>query len=206
MQQPNKIYFYKMTADNGGAPCVHDRLLSLAICKPKIRSTAQAGDLIFGFGGRRLGGRLIYAAFVTEKPEVGEYYRRRSYFGRPDCIYREVDCRPKRIPRARFHFETDESSKDVGSCFERAFVLLSDDFRYFGKAGTVDFRGRYTNLTSALDRLTQGHRVNHPAAIRRDLIRFANELWRDFRSKINGEPSDADASRRCNSGSSLVPC
>ncbi|MFM8479413.1 MAG: hypothetical protein ACKOEO_26795 [Planctomycetaceae bacterium] len=45
-----KVYVYKIVVDNGGAPCVHDRLLSLAICKPAIRRTAQAGDLIFAFG------------------------------------------------------------------------------------------------------------------------------------------------------------
>jgi len=36
-----KIYFYKLTCDDGGAPCVQDGLLSLAICKPMIRSTAE---------------------------------------------------------------------------------------------------------------------------------------------------------------------
>lgn len=36
-----KIYFYKLTADNGGAPCVQDGLLSLAICKPMIRDQEQ---------------------------------------------------------------------------------------------------------------------------------------------------------------------
>ncbi len=51
MSTATDIYVYKMTADNGGAPCVHRRLLSLAICKPKIRKAANRGDLIFGFGG-----------------------------------------------------------------------------------------------------------------------------------------------------------
>ena len=40
-----RIYFYKLTTDNGGAPCVQDNLLSLAICKPMIRMAAQVGDL-----------------------------------------------------------------------------------------------------------------------------------------------------------------
>ena len=30
-----KIYFYKLTNDGGGAPCVERDLLSLAICKQK---------------------------------------------------------------------------------------------------------------------------------------------------------------------------
>lgn len=206
MMQPKKIYFYKMTADNGGAPCVHEGMLSLAICKPEIRRTAQEGDLIFGFGGKRLGGRLIYAAFVTEKPKVGEYYRRKRFQGRPDCIYREVDGHPERIAHARYHFDSDESSKDVGWCFERAFVLLSNDFRYFGQEGTIAFRTRYRNLARAFDRLTQGHRVNHHPVIRIELIQLAEELWRDFRLMVIGEPSDADHTRRCNTGSRLERC
>jgi hypothetical protein len=35
-----KIYIYKLTSDDGGAPCVRDGILSLAICKPWIRSVA----------------------------------------------------------------------------------------------------------------------------------------------------------------------
>ncbi|MCB1128636.1 MAG: hypothetical protein KDM81_19225, partial [Verrucomicrobiae bacterium] len=75
MPASNDIYVYRMTADNGGAPCVYRRLLSLAICKPMIRRTAEVGSLVFGFGGKRLGERLIYVARITEKPEVGAYYR-----------------------------------------------------------------------------------------------------------------------------------
>jgi len=47
----SQIYFYKLTVDDGGAPCAERGLLSLAICKPMIRRTAQKGDLIFGFAG-----------------------------------------------------------------------------------------------------------------------------------------------------------
>ena len=32
MKQPNAIYFYKLTTDNGGAPCVYGSVLSLAVC------------------------------------------------------------------------------------------------------------------------------------------------------------------------------
>ena len=41
-----RIYLYKLTNDDGGAPCVHDGLLTLAICKPMIRTAARIGDLI----------------------------------------------------------------------------------------------------------------------------------------------------------------
>ena len=63
------IYVYKIVADNGGAPCVRNNLLSLAICKPKIRRTAGKGSFIFGFGGKEYKERLIYIARVTAKLE-----------------------------------------------------------------------------------------------------------------------------------------
>jgi Nucleotide modification associated domain 2 len=71
------IYFYKLTADNGGAPCVRHGLLSLAICKPMIRKTAEEGDLTFGFAANSLhrDNRLLYVARVTKKLADGEYYR-----------------------------------------------------------------------------------------------------------------------------------
>jgi len=40
----NDIFMYKLTTDNGGAPCVENELLSLCICKPKIRMSAKVGD------------------------------------------------------------------------------------------------------------------------------------------------------------------
>ena len=65
------IFIYKMVTDNGGAPCVFRKLLSLAICKPKIRKSAKKGSLVFGFGGKRYQERLIYIARVTDKLEGG---------------------------------------------------------------------------------------------------------------------------------------
>ena len=38
-----RFYLYKMTVDDGGAPCVQDRMLTLAICKPTIRRVAPEG-------------------------------------------------------------------------------------------------------------------------------------------------------------------
>ncbi len=46
-----KFYFYKMTVDDGGAPCVQDGLLTLAICKPTVRRVAPEGSVIIAFAG-----------------------------------------------------------------------------------------------------------------------------------------------------------
>ena len=72
MKDNPTIYFYKMTVDNGGAPYASEKLLSLAICKPMIRSTARERNWIFGFGGKNYGEKLVYVAIVTERLENGK--------------------------------------------------------------------------------------------------------------------------------------
>src|SRR2546425_921365 len=84
----SRLYVYKLTTDNGGAPCVKRGLLSLAICKPSIRRTAHEDDWIFGFGGKDLGSRLIYIARVTKVVKNGSYYVDGAYERRDDRIYR----------------------------------------------------------------------------------------------------------------------
>lgn len=206
MMTPEDIYVYKLIADNGGAPCVYRGMLSLAICKPKIRKTAEVGALVMGFGGKRLGGRLIYAAYVTEKPPVGEYYTDTRFHHRPDCIYRAVNGRPERIEGAQFHAGSDESPTDVGSHFEKAHVLLSKDFCYFGAAGKTDYQATSPALTAMLARLKRGHRLNHDAEVRKELCALAKQLWRNGPAGKVAEPSDADRSRRCNTDAPSAKC
>ena len=68
-----EIYVYKIVVDSGGAPCVSRGLLSLAICKPKIRKTAGKNSFVFGFGGKEYEERLIYIARVTGRLGKGAY-------------------------------------------------------------------------------------------------------------------------------------
>src|ERR1039457_1658744 len=137
-----KIFVYKMITDNGGAPCVWHGLLSLAICKPKIRKKAEKGDFILGFGGRTRFPEepLIYIAKVMETLKDGEYYKLPKYENRPDCIYQEVGCEARLKTNAHFHNKSDERKKDVGQYFENAHVLLCNDFRYFGDEAKADYK------------------------------------------------------------------
>ena len=192
------IYIYKLVADNGGAPCAWRGLLSLAICKPKIRKSAQKKSLIFGFGAKCYDERLIYVAKVTAKPEVGEYYQNPAYAKRPDCIYHDVSGSAERKRFARFHNTTDERKKDVGLNFENAFVLLSKNFRYFGKSGTADYKEHFPAIKNLIEGLKRGHRVNHSAELRKELISLAKQLWRKHPRKVLGAPTDSNRTGVCN--------
>jgi Nucleotide modification associated domain 2 len=200
------IYVYKMVADNGGAPCVTGKLLSLAICKPKIRKSAGKGSLIYGFGGKEYQERLIYICLVTDLLEGQGYYHQRKYAHRPDCIYRVEAGKAVRKTSARYHVNSDEREKDVGFRFENAFVLLSDDFRYLGKEGTDDYKQRYPQLRKLIENLKQGHRRYYSTALRAELLGLKTEIWTNYRWMQIGMPTDDDYTRRCNDESPSASC
>jgi|SRR2546427_598584 len=200
------IYAYKMVADNGGAPCVWRGLLSLALCKSKIRKTAEKGSLVFGFGGKDLREPLIYIAEVTEKPKVSVYYRSAKFAKRPDCIYEDIAGRSRRKSTARYHTQTDERRKDVGIRFENAYVLLSRNFRYFGKRGTNDYKEKFPAIKNLVEGLMQGHRRNHSSRLRSQLLDLKKQVWKQDRKMKIGTPTHADNKRLCNENTPSVIC
>ncbi len=197
----SKIYYYKMTVDNGGAPAVQDRLLSLAICKPEIRRCAQPGDWVMGFGansfefgGRRIAGNpLVYMARITGRKPDGAYYSESRYLHRPDCIYERLDGRFRLRSGARYHLDPVNLPHDVGEppAYPKATVLLSDDFRYFASGGTTEYRRRFPDLTEIVAGIGRGHRVAHPgtAAFER-LRRLQQSYWREAQDAV-AEPDAA---------------
>jgi Nucleotide modification associated domain 2 len=195
-----RIYFYKLTADNGGAPCVQGGLLSLAICKPMIRGTACIGDLIFGFAAKSLSedNCLLYAARITGKLCDGEYYVDKRFTHREDCIY---ECRNGRFvwrEGARHHGPMD-LIHDLGQDphYPKANVLLSRDFRYFGANGTDEYKSRFPRVKAAVKILGEGHRVRHREKLRSDLENLKEQLWRDFHNRVTGRPISEPQTNVC---------
>lgn len=176
----NRIYFYKLTNDDGGAPCVQDSRLSLAICKPMLRSTADKNDYVIGFAANNLSpsNPVVYAAKVTEKLKGGSYYTSKEHTKRADCIYEKVGSRFQPKANARYHGTEEALTHDIGSHtkYVRANVILSDDFRFFGKLQPINY-GHYAAIRNAVDRLGQGHRINHSDKLERELWAFIDELW-----------------------------
>jgi hypothetical protein len=193
-----RYFYYKMMVDSGGAPCVYRNILTLAICKPSIRATAQIGDWIYGFGARStLGERLIYVAEVKDTIINGMYYRKKRYWARPDCIYRWSGNALKWKSGSTFHIGGNK--RDVGlPPHSKARVLLSVNFRYLGESGTESYKSAYPVIARAVSRLTQGHRVNHPKNLEEELAELRLQCWNDYpKKKKLGRPSDADRSAKC---------
>ena len=83
-----RFYRYVLADDNGTAPCPQDGLLTLATCKPAVRRTAQAGDLIAAFAPAPFPrDMLAYAARVLDVVEWTAYSAKYAYPGRADAVY-----------------------------------------------------------------------------------------------------------------------
>jgi hypothetical protein len=196
------LYFYKLTADNNGAPCLdkNGSLLSLAICKPMIRSTAEPGDLIFGFAADSLcdDNRLLYIARITAKERNGGYYTKLEYLQREDCIYERRGDRFAWRDGA-LHHGCDDIEHDIGMHpnYEKASVLLSSDFRYFGKNGSADYKNRYPLIKEAIEKLRDGHRVNHDEQLRTELQKLKDQVWEETRQDEIGEPTSGSRRGVC---------
>lgn len=201
------IYLYKMTTDNGGAPCVYTGVLSLAICKPQIRTSAKLGDWIVGFGGKsvpELKGRLIYIAKVTKVADNGTYYSENEYRPRPDCVYSRDESGYKWRDGSKYH-GPDQLERDLGApdSFGNARVLLSDVFVYSGKK----LQPSIERIKDVYEGLPRNFVRNHTNETRTRMEQFIVDVVNEYSTNPPGQPTQRDMARRCNqSEGDIVKC
>ena len=167
-QVPPRLYVYKLTTDNGGAPAVYRNKLSLAICKPKIRAAAQVGDWIVGVAGQGLlpSAPLVYLMQVTEVSEDGTYYASKGFKTRPDAVYEWKRNKLAWKPGAAFHGPEDTlRDVGVGPRYEVARVLLSNRYRYFGRAASPSYSAIAPLAHKMAQNIGRAYRVNHSDAV-----------------------------------------
>lgn len=192
-QRPTKTYVYKMTVDDGVAPCAPPAegdlpaLLTLAICKPVIGSNAKPGDRIVGITSIAIHksqkyplDSVIYLAVVDKVIPSREYFTH-AHNDRLDCIHSfdEASGRFARLTTTDIHISQVDQDRDLGQypSYKNAWVLMCRDFRYFGRdAVRIPDSARWLLETS--QSLGQGHRVYAEEDDTEDeLEKFINHLW-----------------------------
>ena len=203
-----KIYYYKLTCDNNGAPCIQDGMLSLAICKPMIRSSAEVGDWIFGFAANSLNNAnpLIYVAKVTEKKEGKDYYTAEEFSKREDRVYDFVDG--KFFWRSgSLHHNESNLEQDLGRYpdYSRSHVILSrnNDFRYFGKEATDTYKKDFKEIHDAVQHLGRGHRDHLDQILKEKFISLQEMLWDKHSISVLGIATSKPSCRICHRSKSL---
>jgi len=124
---PN-LYKYVITHDTGKAPCIDNNLLTLCICKPKIRKTAKVGDWVLATASKQKISReprIVYAAKITKKITMEQYALENEV--RQDKIY-SFDGLSLRHNGSSTHSEPYDQKTDIGG----VFCLVSNEFWYFG--------------------------------------------------------------------------
>jgi hypothetical protein len=142
-----RIYSYIVTGDSGFSPNPFHGMCTLACCKPRIRKSAQVGDVIVGL--TRRGERVIYAMKVARVVgfadywQDGQYARKRPAMDSPravdrrgDNIYEPTGTGDFRQLRSR-HSNRDGSENPKAKCRDLGGlkVLVAVRFAYFGEGG-----------------------------------------------------------------------
>lgn len=191
------IFIYKLTTDNGGAPCVQDGLLSLCICKPRIRRSARVGDWIIGMGAKgskALRNRIIYIAQITNTVAGQLYYSEKQYRERNDCIYQINGGRFSWKKGSKYHSPGD-LEHDLGQHpkYNRASCLLSDRFIYFGDNDEPSIKP----IRDIYDRLPRDYRKNHSQQNLNTLLKYIATIESQYGYGKHGSPSHLSLKKKC---------
>lgn len=141
------IFVYRVACDEGKAPCVDGGMLSLAICKKQLRGIIanlqnDRKDVDFFLLGLKKSDILYYAK-LREPLSAKEYYK--EYKERKDSIF-SLDLNDKLGRNNRFaciHPKDPIKNNCTNGCansihrddldLDNQWVLISDEFVYFGK-------------------------------------------------------------------------
>ncbi len=138
----NRLYTYIVAHDGGNAPNPFHGTCTLAICKPKIRSTAKVGDIIVGLDHGKNSNRIVYCMKVSHIFSWADYIKECNTKGsalnkkipkgkldQGDCIWRSSKDYVA-LPSWSRHTGEDSFKTDVTSGKN---VLASSEYWYFGK-------------------------------------------------------------------------
>lgn len=186
-----RFYRYIHVSDDGHAPCVDHGLITLATCKPQIRSTAKVGDWVAGYMPKGIGeGLVTWIGRVAEAVSPTDYERR--FRGRKDAQYRLLDDgHVKRVDPA-YHPGIAEQRKDMS-----AKVLIFDQNAswYFG-----DRPIELPSMFGVLAASGQGHRVN--LRLPDDIAQIEAWLHGQVVAGVHGDPRDGAG---CGTPCSITP-
>lgn len=157
-----RLFTYKVAYDSGNAPNPFNKISTLAICKPKIRSVAKVGDVILGLDCLQDENRIVYCMVVESVIPWSDYIvgcntgefnthlqanlskklsknknrvpKNKQDHG--DCIWKNSNGKHEPLVSDSGH---DESCYKT-DVTDGVNVLVGETFWYFGKGDFFDIR------------------------------------------------------------------
>ena len=147
---------------------------------------------------------LIYVAKIKERIEGKDYYSDPKYENRPNCIYKFANNTYTWQNGKKYHENGNQIEHDVGKAplYDRAVVLLSDEYRYYGRNSKsiqdLFISNPPIHLFEVLNNLTQGYRINHSAEVRAQLKKLEDIAFSQPQPARDVLPTNDDCSTVCN--------
>jgi hypothetical protein len=195
---------YVVARDYGFAPNPFYGVCTLATCKPRIRSTAQIGDLVLGTGSkaRAREKRVVYAMRVTETMTFNSYWSdsrfqqkqtnlrgsKKQAFG--DNIYFKDPKTGKWHQEDSHHSHSDGAPNraNVAADTQADRVLVSNDFVYWGGSGP-EMPKKFLNYAPSRESICVGR--NHKNNFSPGLVKEFTAWIRSLNEQVySGEPLD----------------
>jgi hypothetical protein len=198
-----KLYTYVIAQDSGLAPNPFWGQLTLNVCKPKIRVTAEKGDWVIGTGSKNVkrqdggtvdfAGKLVYAMKVSKKLTMKEYdnyckeqlQKKIPYLSKKDwriivgdSIYDYSESEKPKL-RKLIHKEKDKDTDLSGK-----FTLISECFFYFGDKA-VAFVNEFPEFVKET-KSARGHTIIENESL---IKNFEDWIFKNFTmNKLYGNP------------------
>jgi Nucleotide modification associated domain 2 len=190
------LYCYVIATDAGSAPNFDPPLTTLAICKPKIRTSARRGDALLAFTGSnesRVPHAVRWAGVVKEKLSFADYWADRRFAkkkpGRctkPDNLYQPHPSGQGFVQISNDVHGPEATTKDTGG----QFVLIFDPmWRFSGGSPVMPVEFGFRMIRNA----RRGHRKHALDAA--GWRRLRN--WLNDEARKHGEPEKAESKRGC---------
>lgn len=129
----NRLFTYIITHDTGFAPNVDGGFLTLATCKPKIRSVIKENDMVVGFTPKAEGNFIIFIAYADEVITWAEYIER--------CTSNYKGIYGVKIPKTK---------QDLGDCIWKTALEPHDPYPNFAEHECGNFQDDVVNGKNVL--------------------------------------------------------
>lgn len=187
-----RVHTYVIATDAGSAPNYEPPIVTLAVCKPRIRKKATVGEVVIAFAGHGVNPAephgVVWAGIVGEKLTFAEYWRDKRFRGKrpdksehPDNFYRPVEGGLLWVENPVHGSEATE--KDTGGQYVLVFSK-SWIFREYGPVMPAEFGLR-------MQHGRRGERVSD----------LSEAQWKRLQAWLERQPSvsttDARSTKRC---------
>ena len=177
---------YVVAADRGFAPNPYGGVLTLACCKPRIRSAAAIGSWILGTHRKAVNAKAVcFLAQVSEVTDFASYSedsrfdcKDPSHHADGDRIYRRNKNGHLIQIRNRYHGPNDYAHDTSTNR-----ILICNNFWYFG-SNIVEIPVLFSGK---LIKIGQGHKNINDDTILHDFI----ELISEYSKGMSGDPLDS---------------